>query len=97
SGDMEQTGLLENKHAGQYVALDVIYNSTVIKEVAMIVIIGRDTSENNKDLVYISRLLEKIAPYLQNRDQIIKQGVSEALKKNWAIINVGGKELSFSY
>jgi len=88
---------LGNTHDGQYIVLNVICNSNIIKEVVMTVWLNRNNSANNKDLVYISKLLEKIAPDLKNRNQLIKEGVIEALTKNWATLNVGEKELSFSY
>jgi len=41
----------------------------------MTVWLNRNNSANNKDLVYISKLFEKIAPDLKNRNQLSRKAL----------------------
>jgi hypothetical protein len=96
-GNMIADYFLGNWDAGPSVWLSVIYNSynCKVKEVTML--ISPFNSVNNKNLIYLSRLLEKVAPDIQNRDHLVKKGVAEALQKNRTMLTVGEKKFVFSY
>lgn len=96
-GDTSVYGELGKADSSQYVTLEVIYKGNAVKATVMGVWLNGDNSVGNRDLVYITKLIGKILPDIKNPDEVVKQGVSEALGKNRAVINASGKILEFSY
>lgn len=96
-GNQSKLGTLGKIDSPQFVNFQVIYHENTIKKTVMTVLLNGDNSVNNRNLIYISKLIEKVLPDIQNRDKLVKQGITEALQKNRFTINVNSKILDFSY
>ena len=96
-GEQTILGELGKPNSKQFVNIEVTHSNNKVKGVVLTVLLNGDNSVINPDLAYISKLIKKILPDTINSDEVVKQGISEAIKNNKSLINSNGRELEFMY